>query len=156
MRNLLITLSSVTWCSYNEKYIKTCLKQPPKEDKKWFYRPINAYAGQKYCRMLQESILQYFRPSLSYQPCLSMYFGRLRQIYMDMHVIHGKLLSPVLTVPVKVPVHPGLKIRDEPWWTVSQSWRHRGQPWRSGKKRVKPAHVPGCFKMFKTTGTHWE
>ena len=23
-------------------------------------------AGQKYCRMLQESILQYFRPSLSY------------------------------------------------------------------------------------------
>ena len=22
--------------------------------------------------------------------------------------------------------------------------------------RVKPAHVPGCFKMFKTTGTHRE
>ena len=22
--------------------------------------------------------------------------------------------------------------------------------------RVEPAHVPGCFKMFKTTGTHRE
>ena len=23
-----------------------------------------------------------------------------------------------------------------------------------GMNRVKPAHVPGCFKMFKTSGTH--
>ena len=30
-----------------------------------FSRPIITYAGPNYCRMLQESILQYFRPSLS-------------------------------------------------------------------------------------------
>ena len=34
---------------------------------------LSLNAGQKYCRMLQESILQYFRPSLSYhlslKPC---------------------------------------------------------------------------------------
>ena len=31
-----------------------------------FQDRISLNAGQKYCRMLQESILQYFRPSLSY------------------------------------------------------------------------------------------
>ena len=44
--------------------------------------PLNA--GQKYCRMLQESILQNFRPSLSYHISLRPLFcqslsGRLRQ-----------------------------------------------------------------------------
>ena len=40
-------------------------------------------AGQKYCRMLKESILQSFPPSLSYQ-CL--YFsGRLRQVWLYFH-----------------------------------------------------------------------
>ena len=35
--------------------------------KNWVLRPsLSLNAGQKYCRMLQESILQYFRPSLSY------------------------------------------------------------------------------------------
>ena len=44
-------------------YSKICLKRPlKKKTKNWFSRPI----CQKYCRMLQESILQYFRPSLSY------------------------------------------------------------------------------------------
>ena len=44
-------------------------------------------AGQKYCRMLQESILQYFRPSLSYHLSLRPLFclflsGPLRQVLL--------------------------------------------------------------------------
>ena len=31
-----------------------------------------------------------------------------------------------------------------------------GDPEWTVLNRVKPAHVPGCFKMFKTTGTHRE
>ena len=31
-----------------------------------FQDQLSLNAGQKYCRMLQESILQYFQPSLSY------------------------------------------------------------------------------------------
>ena len=45
----------------------TCLKRTlKKKTKTCFSRPIIAYAVQKYCRMLQESILQYSRPSLTY------------------------------------------------------------------------------------------
>ena len=48
-------------------YSKTCLKQPLKEKTKIHFQDrLSLNAGQKYCRMLQESILQYFRPSLSY------------------------------------------------------------------------------------------
>ena len=44
-------------------------------------------AGLKYCRMLQESILQYVRPSLSYNLSLRSLFclflsGRLRQVLL--------------------------------------------------------------------------
>ena len=44
-------------------------------------------AGQKYCRMLQESILQYVRPALSYYLSLRSLFrlllsGRLRQVLL--------------------------------------------------------------------------
>ena len=44
-------------------------------------------AGQKYCRMLQESTLQYFRPTLSYhlplRPLFCLFLsGRLRQVSM--------------------------------------------------------------------------
>ena len=45
-----------------------------KEDRNWFSIPIIAYGGQKYCRMLQESILQYFRPPLSYHLSLRSLF----------------------------------------------------------------------------------
>ena len=62
---------------YGQKYSRTCLKRALKKKTKiWFSRTIIAYnAGKKYCRMLQESricsmlqesILQYFRPSFSY------------------------------------------------------------------------------------------
>ena len=27
-------------------------------------------------------------------------------------------------------------------------------PWRTLVNRVEPAHVPGCFKMFNTTGVN--
>ena len=48
------------------KYSKTCLKRPLKKDQNKFQDRLSLNVGQKYCRMLQESILQYFRPSLSY------------------------------------------------------------------------------------------
>ena len=45
---------------------KTCLKRPLKKKTKIGYQDqLSLNADQKYCRMLQESILQYFRP-LSY------------------------------------------------------------------------------------------
>ena len=51
-------------------------------------------AGQEYCRMLQESILQYFRASLSYHLSLRPLFclflsGCLRQVllYMPNHIL---------------------------------------------------------------------
>ena len=48
-------------------YSKTCLKRPlEKKTKIGFQDRLSLNAGQTYCRMLQESILQYFRPSLSY------------------------------------------------------------------------------------------
>ena len=44
-----------------------CLKPPLKmKTKTDFQDRLSLNAGQKYCIMLQESILQYFRPSLSY------------------------------------------------------------------------------------------
>ena len=60
------------------------LKRRPKND---FQDQFTLYAGQKYCRMLQESILQYFRPSLSYHLSLRPLFclmlsGRLRQVLL--------------------------------------------------------------------------
>ena len=56
---------------------------------KQFQGRLSHYAGQKYCRMLQESILQYFRPSLSYHLYLRPLFclflsGRLRQVLLHM------------------------------------------------------------------------
>ena len=56
----------------------------------------------------------------------------------------------------KVPVHPGLMIRDEPCHNRGGTVDNLGGPGLTGLNRVKPAHVPGCFKMFKTTGTHRE
>ena len=69
-------------------YSKTCLKRPLKTNTKIGFQdrlPLNA--GQKYCRMLQESMLQYFRPSLSYHLSLRPLFcqflsGRLRQVLL--------------------------------------------------------------------------
>ena len=52
-----------------------------------FQYQLTLNAGQRYCRMLQESILQYFQPSLSYhlslRPLLYLSLsGRLRQVLL--------------------------------------------------------------------------
>ena len=69
-------------------YSKTCVKRPlSKRPKIGFQDQFLLNAGQKYCRMLQESILQYFRPSLSYHLSLRPLFclflsGRLGQVLL--------------------------------------------------------------------------
>ena len=59
----------------NGKYRKIFLKRPLKKGQKiGFQDRLSLNAGQKYCRILQESILQYFRPSLSYHLSLRSLF----------------------------------------------------------------------------------
>ena len=77
-------------CYYGtkKKYYKTCLNRPLKKKTKIVFQDrISLNAGQKYCRMLKESILQYFRPSLSYHLFLRPLFclflsGCLRQVLL--------------------------------------------------------------------------
>ena len=63
-----------------------CLKRPLMNRSKIdFQDRLLLNAGQKYCRMLQESILQNFRPTLSYHMSLKPLFclfwsGLLRQV----------------------------------------------------------------------------
>ena len=79
-------LSSIILCIC--RYSKTCLKWPLKKKTKiGFQDRLSLNAGQKYCRMLSWSILQYFRPSLSYHLTLRPLFclflsGRLRQVLL--------------------------------------------------------------------------
>ena len=67
-------------------YSKTCLKQPLKRrPKTGFQDQLSPNAHQKYYRMLQESILQYFWPALSYdlslRPFIFLFLsGHLRQV----------------------------------------------------------------------------
>ena len=74
--------------SYFKQYSKTCLRRPlKKETKVGFQYRLSLNAGQKY-----GSILQYFRPSLSYHLSLRYLFclflsGRLRQVYTVHHQI---------------------------------------------------------------------
>ena len=73
-----------------DKYSKTCLKRPLKTTKIGFQDQISHNEGQNYCRMLQESILQYFRPSLSYHLSLRPLFclflnGSFRQDLLYLH-----------------------------------------------------------------------
>ena len=54
------------------KYSKTCVKRPlPKRPKIGFPDKLKLNVGQKYCRIW--SILQYFRPSLSYHLSLKIF-----------------------------------------------------------------------------------
>ena len=72
----------------NLMYSKTCLKQPLKKKTKIGFKDrISLNAGQKYCRMRQESILQYFPPSFSYHLSLIPLFclflsGRFTQVLL--------------------------------------------------------------------------
>ena len=89
-----------TYCSYvrvhlgdayvKSVYSKTCIKRLLKmKTKIGFQDRLSLNAGQKDCRMLQESILQYFRPSLSYHTCMSVRYvfclfvsDRFRQVLL--------------------------------------------------------------------------
>ena len=74
-------------------YSKTCIKQSlSKRPKIGFQDQLSLNAVQKYCRMLKGSILQYFRPSLSYHLSLRSLFclffsGRFTQVllYINLH-----------------------------------------------------------------------
>ena len=74
--------------SKTEEYSKTCVKQPLSERPKiGFYDQLSLNAGQRYCRMLQGEILQYFRPSTSYHLSLRPLFclflgGRFSQVLL--------------------------------------------------------------------------
>ena len=57
------TCSNTLYTMYSKTYI---LSSHSKRPQIGFQDRSSLNAGQKYCRMLQESILQYFRPSLSY------------------------------------------------------------------------------------------
>ena len=86
------------------RYSKTCLKRPLKRrPKSVFQDQLLLNAGQKYCSMLQESILQYFRPSLSYhlsvKPLFCLFLsGRFRQVLLNVYVqaILGTILTPTI------------------------------------------------------------
>ena len=78
----------------------------------------------------------------------------------------GKEPCPILKVKPRSHC-PGLRCRFTPvWWSGmnrDEPCHNRGgtvdnlgDPGWTVLNRVKPAHVPGCFKMFKTTGTHRE
>ena len=72
--------------AYTVKPLKRPLK---KKTKIGFKDRLSLNAGQKYCRMLQESILQYFQPSLSYhlllRPLFSLFLsGLFRQVLLEM------------------------------------------------------------------------
>ena len=84
---------------------KICLKQPLKRRPKvGFQDRLMLNADLKYCRMLQESILQYFRPSLRYH--LS-----LRSLFMPpLFVECGRALSVAHVRPSVCPsVHPSVR-----------------------------------------------
>ena len=69
-------------------YNKTCLKQPLKMRPKFYFQNWQSLnVGQKYSKMLQRSILQYFWPALSYHLSLRPLFflflsGHLRQVLL--------------------------------------------------------------------------
>ena len=85
------TNHTFSWASLTKRLTSTVkpilsghLKRRPKIG---FQDRLSLNAGQKYCRKLHESILQYFRPSLSYHLSLRLLFclflsGRLRQVLL--------------------------------------------------------------------------
>ena len=82
-------LSSLIWvhivCNTgHQSTVKPVLRGHSKRRPIFFQDQLSYNAGQKYCRMLQESILQYLQPSLSYHLniVLSILSGRLRQVLL--------------------------------------------------------------------------
>ena len=73
--------------------VKPTLKGHSKKTKKWFSRPIKLNAGQRYCRRLKGSNLQYFRPALRchHSPLKPLFClllsGRFRQVLLYLMII---------------------------------------------------------------------
>ena len=86
--HLLLGTGSTLVTSRYANTVKPVLSGHSKKRPKFgFQDRLSLNAGQKYCRMLKESILQYFRPSLSYHLSLRPLFclcltGRLRQVLL--------------------------------------------------------------------------
>ena len=59
-----------------------------------FQDRLSLNAGQKYCRMLQESILQYFRPSLSYNLSLRPLFCLFLSGYLRPVLLYNCITGP--------------------------------------------------------------
>ena len=89
------------------RYSKTCLKWPLKKKTKiGFQDRLLLNAGQKYCRMLQESILQYFWPSLSYHLSLRSLFCLLLSGCLKQGLLYcGKLFQFKLGLVLHMHVH---------------------------------------------------
>ena len=92
--------------NYKKEYIYsiTCVKRPlSKIPKIGFQDRLLLNARQKYRKMLQESILQYFRPSLSYhlsaRPLFCLFLsGRLRQVLLYVLNIVSKFHKVVIKI----------------------------------------------------------
>ena len=72
---------------YKIDTVQPVLSDHIKKTRIGFQDLLSLNAGQKYCRMLQESVLQYFRPSVSYHLSLRLLFclflsGRCRQVLL--------------------------------------------------------------------------
>ena len=90
-------------CELIHRYSKTCLKWTlTKRQKNGFQDQLSLNAGQKYCRMLQESNLQYFWPSLSFHLSLRSLFylflsGRFTQVSLNSK--NWKLETQIVFLP---------------------------------------------------------
>ena len=74
-------------------YSKTRVKRPfSKRPKIGFQDQLLLHAGQKYCRMLQGGILQYFRPSLSYHLSLKSFFSIFEWPFYKGFTVHSFLM----------------------------------------------------------------
>ena len=96
--------------------LSSCSKRRPKIV---FQDGLLLNAGQKYCRMLQESILQYFRPSLSYHLSFRSYFclflsGPLRQVLLypiqsnTSTCSHSSRSTNILSVKLRIFSYPSV------------------------------------------------
>ena len=100
-------------------------KRRPKID---FEDQLSLNAGQKYCRMLQESILQYFRPSLSYhlslRPlCCLMLRGYLRQVLL--YIVTSWMFGRVMLLSDLISSHSQVSDPGPEGFLVAILWLQR-------------------------------
>ena len=115
-------------------YSKTCVKRPlSKRPKIGFQDRLSLYAGKKYCRMLHFegiaecstwSILQYFRPSLSYRFLLRSLFclflsGRFTQVLL--YLISRQWTKKAERNQPLIHNHKTLKLNNKSQWINDDS-----------------------------------